>query len=249
MATPVSVLLTRVRYALLAPSATTGTTTADEFWTDDELLDWMTQGAQDLWRAFIDLHEAHYSTTDITNVSLAASTTTITGIPSDAYRVLLIMPRDTTTTNPARFIKFQPADLNSDKFIAALACDALDPNSGGIVFYAVTQPGPPTNTMTIQVAPQLSTTLLLRFIYVPTLSVTLSSDSVNPIPGQSDLALVAWTTAYARSKERDDRSPDPNWLAVYATEKASCLVASSPRQEQEPRVSGGIWDDLEYAGM
>lgn len=249
MATRISTLITRVRSALLAPSAATGAVNADLFWSDDELLDWMTAGAQDLWRSFVDLHEAHFLTVDITNVSLAASTATLTGIPADCYRVSLIQPRDTTSTSSTRFIRFQPADYNSDNFIGALSMDTFDPSNGGVIFYAITQAGPPSSTMTIYVAPQITTALNLRFVYTPTLATTLSMNSVNPIPGQSDQALVTWTLAFARAKEREDRSPDPNDLAVYATEKQACLVVSAPRQEQEPRVVKGIWDGLDDFGM
>jgi hypothetical protein len=92
-------------------------------------------------------------------------------------------------------------------------------------------------TPTVRVVPQISGTLLLRFIYVAAPgSAALTLNSANPIPGESDNAMMAWIIAQARAKEREDRSPDPNWLAIYGTEKQSLLVRMAPRQQQEPEV-------------
>ena len=88
--------------------------------------------------------------------------------------------------------------------------------------------------------------LTLRFVYIPTLAA-LTSASNNPIPGDSDLAIVAFIVAYASAKGKEDRSPDANWLTIYATEKKSIEVAATPRQEQEPRYVKGIWDDEDEA--
>jgi hypothetical protein len=81
----------------------------------------------------------------------------------------------------------------------------------------------------------VNTAISLRFVYVPILAAVAAAGS-NPIPGESDNALIAWCIAYARAKEREDRSPDPNWLAVYSTEKTNLLVRLTPRQTQEPEV-------------
>ena len=69
----------------------------------------------------------------------------------------------------------------------------------------------------------------------------MTSASNNPIPGESDNAVVAWTVAYARAKEREDRSPDPNWLAVYATEKQHLLQSLGLRQLQEPEFADAMF--------
>ena len=72
------------------------------------------------------------------------------------------------------------------------------------------------------------------------------ASSANPIPGEADKALVSYAVAFSRSKERDDRSPDPNWIAVYATEKQSILARITPRQEQDVEFAFGLFDDLYY---
>ena len=222
-----------------APTAVAG----GAFWTDAELLTYILEGAKDLWRALLDLHQEHFMTVDATNVSLAASTATITGTPADTLRVLSIEPRDlSVATGTGRYILFQPADYQSPEFVAARSRDDIDPNEGGIIYYAVAGAGSPVAAPTIYVAPEISSALNLRLVYIPTLSSSLAAASNNPIPGESDLALKAWCIAYAKAKERDDGSPDPNWLAIYATEKQSLLTVSTPRQEQEPRVVRGVFD-------
>ena len=110
-------------------------------------------------------------------------------------------------------IRFKPAKYNSPEFIRARARG---------------------NT--------IGSTLLLRLVYIPTLG-TLTAASNNPIPGESDLALKAWIIAQGSAKQRDDNSPDPNWLSIFSTEKQSILTASTPRQEQEPRYIRGAFDD------
>jgi len=192
-----------------APATAAGTA----FWSDAELLDICLDGVRDLWRAYIDLHEEYVMTIDITNVSMAAAASTLTGVPADVFRVLLIEPRDTTSANVNGEIRFKPAKYNSPEFIRARAR-----------------------------ADSLGATLLLRLVYIPTLP-TLTATSNNPIPGESDKALKAWIIAHAAAKQRDDNSPDPNWLAIYGTEKQSGLTASTPRQEQEPRYIRGAFED------
>jgi hypothetical protein len=82
----------------------------------------------------------------------------------------------------------------------------------------------------------------LRFVYVPTLA-TMTAASTVPIPGEADNALIAWTVAYARAKERDDRSPDPGWLTVYATEKQHLLQSLGLRQLQEPEYVKAMFEE------
>jgi len=192
-----------------APAAAVGTV----FWSDAELLDLAIDGVRGLWRAFIDLHQEHYFTIDATNVSLADGGASLTGVPADVFRVLLIEPRDTTSANVNGEIRFKPAAYNSPEFIRARAR---------------------ANT--------LGSALLLRLVYVPTLG-TLTAASSNPIPGESDLAVKAWIIAQGSAKQREDNSPDPNWLAIFGTEKQAILTASTPRQEQEPRYIRGAFDD------
>ncbi len=199
--------------ASTAPTTAAGTA----FWADAELLDICLHGVRDLWRAYLDLHEEHFMTIDITNVSMTDAASTLTGVPADVFRVLLIEPRDTTSANAAGEIRFKPAKYNSPEFIRARARG---------------------NT--------IGSTLTLRLVYIPTLP-TLTATSTNPIPGESDNALKAWIIAHGAAKQRDDNSPDPNWLAIYGTEKQAGLTASTPRQEQEPRYIRGAFEDEDDA--
>jgi hypothetical protein len=240
MATTLGTIRTNVRLRLQETTA--------NFWTDAELLDLILHGCRDLWRATVDLHQEHFMTVDATNVSLAANATTLTGVPADLFRVLSLEPRDLSlTTGTGRYLLFQPADYQSPEFVAARSWEAIDPSGGGILYYAIAGAGSPVAAPTIYVAPFISSALNLRLVYIPTLG-TLTASSNNPIPGEADFALEAWTTAYAKAKERDDQSPDPNWLAIYATEKQALLAVSAPRQEQEPRVVRGVFDTIDHAG-
>jgi hypothetical protein len=235
MATLLSALETQVRRHLLETTAA--------FWTSAELIDIMNQGIKDLWGSCIDLHQEHWFTNDATNVSMAANTATLTGVPTDVFRVLLIEPRVVTQGTDGNLVQFVSKDYNSRQAIAARSLSAIDANvtGGGVVYYSVTQAGAPVGAPTIYVAPQLTAALLLRLVYVPIQVAVLSSGN-NPIPGESDNALVAWTVAYARAKEREDRSPDPNWLAVYGTEKQNVLVRLAPRDESDPDMVEGMFE-------
>lgn len=227
--------------ASTAPSTAAGTS----FWSAQELLDIAIDGCRDMWRAMIDLHQEHFMTVDATNVSLAANTATLTGVPTDTHRVLLVEPRDTSDASATRGVRFKPAAYNTPQFIRARSWSAIDPSSGLTVWYAISAAGSPVSAPTIYIAPQLSSALTLRFVYIPTLA-TLTATSNNPIPGESDKAIKAWIIAHANAKQRDDNSPDPNWLSIYSTEKQSVLTASTPRQEQEPRYINGAFDDDDY---
>ncbi len=226
MATLVSSLETQARIHLKETTAA--------FWTSAELVAHINNGIKDLWGAIIDLHDEHFLTVDVTNVSLAAEGTQLTGVPTDCFRVHLIESRDTTVDPGARVV-FVPKDYNSADFINARSRASLDPSSGLRIFYKLTQAGYPVAAPVILCAPKISSALTLRLAYVPGPG-TVAAGSNNPIPGESDNALIAWTVAYARAKEREDRSPDPNWLAVYKTEKTNVSVRLTPRQDQEPDV-------------
>ena len=223
-----------------APSSNTSGTLG-HFWSDDELLRIMILGAKDLWRAFIDLHQEHFFTDDTVNVRLLENALQLTGVPSNVHRVLSI---EALTHG----LSFDPKEYTSRSFRAARAAAAIGPDSG-VIYYAVTGAGAPTGAPTIYTAPRVNTDVPVRLVYIPTLSGSLTAGDTNPVPGESDAALVAYTVAFALAKDREDRSPDPNWLAVYATEKQSCLVASSPRQEQVPPVVTGIFDDILGPGL
>lgn len=238
MATLLTTIRANARKVLLEDTAS--------FWSDDELSKIIIDGIKDLWGAIVDLHQEHYATDDSTNVSMAASSSSLTGVPADVFRVLLIEPRDLTSSASGRNIRFVPRDYNSPEFESARAMSSQDPSNGLVIYYAVWGAGAPVGAPTIKVAPQISSALNLRLVYIPSLADSLFNDfdtDNNPIPGESDNALKAWCIAFARAKERDDRSPDPNWLAIYANEKQSILTRLTPRQEQEPEYVVGMFDE------
>lgn len=225
MATSTAALISQARKVLLEEVEDD-----NSFWTDDELKDIAVLGYKDLWGAIIDQFAAHYQTVDETNVTLAANTATLTGVPADVFRVELIEPRDTTQNGTTRDVAFVPRAYNSADFIAARQMDNVDPSQPQIVYYALSGVGSPVAAPTIRIAPKLTSAMNIRLVYNQTIPVA----SINPIPGEADQAVKAWIIAWALAKEREDRSPDTNWLAVYATEKQHVLMRITPRQTQEP---------------
>lgn len=231
MATTLATIETIVRRHLAESSAS--------FWSSAELIDLEIAGVKDLWRSVVDLKSEHFFTRDNTNVSLAADTATITGLPSDIHKVILIEPRDTSDTSSFRNLVFRPLNYQDPLFQTARSESAIDP-SNNTIYYAITQAGGPVGALTVYVAPQVNSAVTLSFVYVPTLA-SMTSASNNPIPGEADNAVVAWTVAYARAKERDDRSPDPSWLTTYSTEKTNLLQSLGLRQLQEPEFSDAVF--------
>lgn len=239
MATLLSSLETQARRTLQETSAS--------FWSSAELVDIMNKCFKDLWRAIIDLHQEHYLTLDITNLAISASTEALTGVPSDCFRVHLIEPKVTSSSGTYRGLIFLPRDYNSPDFTAARTLGDVDGTQDNVIFYTLISAGPPTGAPSIIIAPTMSSAIAagnLRLAYVPTLAEKVAADN-NPIPGESDQAVIAWTIAYALAKDRDDRTPDPNWISIYGTEKQNMLVSLTPRQTQEPDVVepmfGGLW--------
>jgi hypothetical protein len=223
---------TRARETLLEASAS--------FWADDELLNHALDGVYDLWGAILDLHQEHFLTNDESNVSLAADATSLTGVPTDVFRVTTLEVRDLTSAASVQGLSFEPRDFNHADFQAARGLRAQDPN-GCTVYFCLINAGAPVAAPSILVAPKLSAAVNLRLVYNPTFGALTASDD-NPIPGYSDKALFAYIVAYARAKEREDRSPDPEWLAIYATEKKNLLTRLTPRQTQEPDVAEGLFE-------
>lgn len=228
MATALTSIVTNARVHLIEASAS--------FWSDAELLQHAQFACQDLWKAIIDLYQDYFLTIDETNVSQAASTSTLTGVPADLFRVKAIEPR---TLDLNTNVIYRPLDLTHPDFMRARAETTVG-GAGQIIYYDIVSTGAPAGTPTIYVAPQLSAALLLRLIYIPTLSTSLTN---NPIPGHSDNAVMAWVIAYARAKEREDRAPDSEWLAIYGTDKQNLLTSLTPRQEDEPDYAEGLFED------
>lgn len=245
-ATPYTGLIQAARFHMRAARGNPNDLTykADSYWSDDELFNIALRGTTDLWGAIIDLHEEHFLTVDETHVSLASSSTQLTGVPSDCFRVYLIEPLDPTTNR----CQFYPRPYNHVDFINARNTTVsptilMAPTSGLTVFYDVTGVGTPNSAPTILTAPKLSSGVNLRFVYVPILGVETFQlgTSANPIPGQSDNALIAWIVSFALGKERQDKNPDPGWLSVYQTEKQNLLVRMKPRQEQEAIYADSVF--------
>lgn len=225
--------------ATTAPTSN-GTVLSSPFWSSAEIVDIINKGAKDLWRDIVDLKQEHFLTIDNTNVSYAPSSRTLTGVPSDVHKIYLIEARDITENGANTGLQFLPLDYNHHDFQLARSRDAIDPKNDTI-YYSVAGAGAPVGAPTIYVAPYVSSTVTISFGYVPILS-NLAAGDANPIPGESDQALIAWGVAFARAKERDDRSPDENWLAIYATEKQHLLSSLGLRQYQEP-----IYAEAEFA--
>lgn len=241
--------------ATIAPTVNTSGITAP-FWTEDELHQHLVNGAKDLWKAIVDLHQGHFVRfVDSTNyaslgfsaqptypVGVSATMTAFTGIPSDCFRIMNIEPEDLGNTgNVVRY--FKPKSMTHADFQDARSMSLQDSSSYMTIYYDILNAGSPVAAPTLMGAPPVSAAIPLRFMYVYTLP-TLIDTSNNPIPGESDNALIAWCVAYAKAKEQEtaNRVPDPGWLAVYNTEKQGLLVALTPRQEQEEEVVEALFE-------
>lgn len=233
MATLISEIETKARLRL-------GETTA-RFWTSAEIVGIIIAGIKDLWRDAANLKQEYFLTSDET-VTLAANTATLTGVPSDVHKIYMIEPLDGSNDSDNYGLVFRPLDYNDDKFVAARTNDAVDP-SNVTIWYAVHGAGSPVGAPTIRIAPQVTSAVTLRFTYIPTVSSSLAAASNVPIPGDCDNALVAWTVAYARAKERDDLAPDPNWLELYAGEKTRLMNSLGLRQLQEREVVEAVFEE------
>jgi hypothetical protein len=240
MATQFQTLITNARLTLLE--------TSPRYWTDAELLGYAQNGVRDLWKGIIDLYKDHFVVDDVTNFSLAAMTPTVTVAGSanaSLQRVIAIQPRiiGDQSVNPG--LIFHPRDLTHPDFVQAEAERPRQPCYRSL-YYCLVNAGAPTATpATIYVAPMVTSTVLLRVRFIPVLP-TFALDDTNPIPGEADLAVQAWIIAWARARERPDRSPDPEYIAIYATEKKNLLTVNTPRSTQEPEVVESFF--MDYAG-
>lgn len=241
--TPYQDLIDTARIQIAAANGKIGATTkSSKFWTDDELFQYALKGTTDLWKAVIDLHHEHFLTLNASDVSLASGVNQLSGVPIDTFRVYLIESTTPTVTGCV----FVPRPVNHPEFVAARwqgAQAPVSPITGLRVYYCLTGAGAPNSAPVILTAPALAAAVSLNFWYVPSLGVSKYQlkTATNPIPGESDQALVTWIIAYMRAKEREDRSPDPAWLAIYATEKNNLLTSLTPRQEQDAEYVDSIF--------
>lgn len=232
MATTLASIEAKARLRLVEPTA--------RFWSSAELIDIIAAGCRDLWRDVVDLKAEHYLVVNDTNVYMNANSLELSGVPQDVHKVYLIEPRDTSTSSQNPGVCFEPLEFNHPDFRVARSRAATDA-SNVVIYYAMTGQGAPVGAPVIRVAPKVGSVLPVTLTYVPTLGV-LTAESNVPIPGEADNALVAWTVAFARAKESEDRSPDPNWLSIYATEKAHLLGSLGLRQLQEPEFVQGLFE-------
>lgn len=229
----ISAIITGARYKLLETTAS--------FWTDAELITHANDAVKDLWRAISDVHQDYFWTVtsdSVTPVTMVADTLALANVPAGVSKVLGIEPVSQATYPRMNFF---PRRFTHPEMIAARNLSAQDAGQVGPCFYSITGAGAPVAAPTIYAAPRITASVYLRLTYVPVCS-TLSSSDANPIPGESDTAIKNYVIAHALSKERPDRKPDPDWLALYATEKDNILVFVTPRQEDEPDVAEGVHD-------
>jgi hypothetical protein len=234
VSTLISTLVTQSRRHLVEATA--------DYWTDQELADLANKGIKDLWRKINDLFQDYFVTIDETNVTLAANSSVLSGIPASVYRVVTIEPRVLGQNNPNPGLIFKGRDFNHPDFVRARAMTPMEPKNT-VLFYRVMNAGAPVGAPSIYIAPQVTSAVNLRLVYNQVLADAALSDA-NPIPGESDNAIIAWTVAYARAKERDDRAPDPEWIAIYGTEKNNLVAQMTPRTIQEPEVVEGMFEDM-----
>jgi hypothetical protein len=248
--TTLGAIVARTRVQILAPLVQSGAISPDKFWEDDELLAHTVAGCKDLWRAVVDLHQDHFVRIN-TTLALPAAADALVGVPSDLFRILYLTPLTSSDSSPVRFRK-AGGGLTGIDFTAAMVRPSLDTiGTGGLVYYALVNAGSPVMTPEIHTAPRVMARVPCRLVYVPTLPVSLTLDSINPIPGESDHALMAWTAAYALGKQNPDGTfaPEATWLQVYATEKESIKIVTEPRDASAPTIIRGVFDDLFGPGL
>lgn len=214
------------------------------FWSADEIHKILVAGCKDLWRDIADLKQEHFLRVNQTDVYLRSGDSQLSGLPGDVHKVYLIEPRDPSNESTVGFssVTFTPRDWNHDDFRAARTSGTSYPPYGEF-FYATFGAGGPVDSLVVKVAPSSSSDVPLTFAYVPTLG-PLYKESLVPIPGEADNALVAWGVAYARAKEVDSRAPDAEWLSIYGTEKQHLLQSLGLRQYQEPTITDGTFQAL-----
>lgn len=232
MATVISSLIPTVRLHLVEPTA--------RFWSDAELTALAILGIKDLWKAIADLKQNHFITLN-NSVTLQPNSNQLSGVPSDVHKIIMIEPVDLNTNGPNVGLLFKPLPYQDDIFQQARGVDPIDPRNDTI-FYAVHAAGGPVGSPIIQVAPQVTSTVQCSLVYVPVLG-PLDGTMTNPIPGESDQAVIAYTVAYARAKESENRAPDPGWLSLYGQEKSMLLEALGVREYQELPTVRAIWQE------
>lgn len=230
MATTLSFIVTMSRDRLNEP--------VPRFWSNAELLRYANRGIRDMHRQLGATHQAYFHEIS-TLVTHPANGTQLTLVPTNVTIIHGLEPAD-MAANPSLF--YQRRDYNHPEFQSARAETAKDPSQGGIVLYAPTQAGGPVAAPVIYVAPLLSALRLLRLTFMPTVGAELVATDPNPIPGESDNALIHWIVAYARGRQTGKQQPDDVELALYQRELDRIMAAITPRDDSEPEVVEGMFE-------
>lgn len=215
-------------------------------WDDDELLSHARKGISRLWRRIVDMYEEHFIAINEVDCFLEAGEAMLTGVPDDCYRVVLIEPRviGASSVNPG--LIFKPKKWQDPAFLNARARTPIEPRED-IVYYELHEQGPPIGPPVIRVGPRLSSSMLLTIAYNQRLPVeSYDEDSYNPIPGDSDHALMCWIVAHAKAKDREDQRADPGWLKDFDKEAMDLVTRMAPRQVQELAHVEGMFEGLDY---
>ena len=107
----------------------------------------------------------------------------------------------------------------------------------------MTQAGGPVDAPVILCAPPISATVALRLTFMPTVGAELIATDPNPIPGESDNALMHWIVAYARGRQKGSQQPDEVELSHYQRELDRIMAAITPRDDSEPEVVEGMFEE------
>lgn len=232
MATTIQTIITRARRALNETTA--------RFWSDTELLDLAQMGIEDLWKAVKATNKKHLITSTTSTISASTPYFSAPDNIADIYGLEVAAP-DTNVN-----LHFKKADYFQAEFQQARFASAAEARET-VVLYDIFGPGgnaASSGSTTIQIAPKLTSAVGVTLYYVPTPS-SASTTSSNPIPGASDNALIAWVIAFARAREREDRAPDSEWLAVYNTEKQNLLTSVlDPRDKSEEVYVEGMFEQM-----
>jgi len=231
MPTALSTILLSVRDQINEPVA--------DFWTDGEIVRYINNGIRDLWRHINQTHQDYHFAIDVA-VEQQAGMDTLANVPANCGVVQLLEPLD-GESSPLHYWRRSP---NHPEFVAARQDQAINPSSGGAIFYAITGAGAPVAAPTIRVAPLLSATIPLRLSYQPVIGPQLTVTDNNPIPGESDQALIEWAAAYAVGRQRHNGTPDAARMANYNVEVQKILIALAPRDESDADVVRGVFDHL-----
>lgn len=209
------------------------------FWSNAELLRYANRGIRDMHRQLGATHQNYFHEIS-TLVTHPASGTQLTGVPSNVTVIHGLEPSD-LAANSSLF--YRRADYNSADFQAARSVAAQDVAQGGVILYAPTSAGGPVAAPVIYVAPLISAARTLRLTFMPTVGAELVATDPNPIPGESDNALVHWIVSYARGRQTGKQQPDDVELTLYQRELDRIMQAITPRDDSEPEVVEAMFGD------